>query len=175
MMQGGLPQEACDVLVRFSRREEWLDNQNLPLLHRIVIGISSKDLVEEIKADPKSIDEQDAMGRTALLWAAARGDDKAVSTLIFFKADTNLMDIQHAGPLSYAADRNHTLCARILLSAGADPDPIIPGGRKIGSPLNCAARNAKDPQLIRELLKFGANVDAVSLCPYNFLILWILY
>lgn len=161
-MQGGLSREAEGALVRLSRRQDWLDDQNLPLLHQIILDLSRKDLEKELLEHPKSIDAQDAMGRTALLWAAARGDDDKVTTLLRHKADPNIMDCQHAGPLSYAADRNNTTCARILLAAGADPDPEIPGGYKIGSPLNCAARNASDPLLIKVLLENGAKVDAVS-------------
>ncbi|UKZ59996.1 uncharacterized protein TrAtP1_001284 [Trichoderma atroviride] len=146
-----------------SRREDWLEDQNMPVLHRIILGISSRDLVQELQEHPKSVDDQDAMGRTALLWAAARGDDEAVTTLLHSSANPNIMDCQHAGPVSYAADRNHALCTRILLAAGADPDPIIPGGYKIGSPLNCAARNASDPLLIKALLEYGANVDACGI------------
>ncbi|KAH6982274.1 ankyrin repeat-containing domain protein [Ilyonectria sp. MPI-CAGE-AT-0026] len=162
LLQGGLGQEAADILTRISRRDDWWEEQNLPLLHRIVLGISGRDLVQELQENPGSVNDQDAMGRTALLWAAARGDDEAVTTLLHFNANPNIMDCQHAGPVSYAADRNHTVCTRILLAAGADPDPIIPGGYKIGNPLNCAARNANDPLLIKALLEYGANVDAVG-------------
>ncbi|OAQ99079.1 hypothetical protein LLEC1_06479 [Akanthomyces lecanii] len=160
LLQGGLGSEATEALSQISRREDWLEDQNLPLLHKIVLGISGGELVQELRQNPAVVNNQDAMGRTALLWAAARGDDETVATLLHFKADPNIMDCQHAGPVSYAADRNHTVCARMLLAAGADPDPIIPGGYKIGSPLNCAARNAQDPLLIRVLLEHGADVNA---------------
>lgn len=160
LFQGGLGREAVDALTRISCREDWLEEQNLPLLHKIILGISGRDLVQELQEHPGSVNDQDAMGRTALLWAAARGDDEAVTTLLHFNANPNIMDCQHAGPVSYAADRNYTICTRILLAAGADPDPTIPGGYKIGSPLNCAARNVDDPLLIKILLEYGANVDA---------------
>ncbi|GKU22961.1 unnamed protein product [Fusarium langsethiae] len=160
ILQGGLERTAVDALTRISRREDWLEDQNFPPLHMIILGLSGKDLIQELQEHPEAVDGQDAMGRTALLWAAARGDDEAVTTLLHFNADPNVMDCQHAGPVSYAADRNHTVCARVLLAAGADPDPIIPGGYRIGSPLNCAARNATDPLLVKALLEYGANVDA---------------
>ncbi|KAG5801091.1 hypothetical protein H9Q74_007553 [Fusarium xylarioides] len=160
ILQGGLGREAVDALSRISRREDWLEEQDLHPVHMIVLGLSGKDLVQELQAHPDAVDDQDAMGRTALLWAAARGDDEAVTTLLRYKANPNAMDCQHAGPLSYAADRNHTVCSRILLAAGADPDPVILGGYRIGSPLNCAARNATDPLLVKSLLEYGANVDA---------------
>jgi hypothetical protein len=48
-----------------------------------------------------------------------------------------------------------------LLEAGGDPDPVRSGIQK-GSPLNCAARNAADPLLIKTLLDFGANIEAAG-------------
>ncbi|KAF5538979.1 hypothetical protein FNAPI_10943 [Fusarium napiforme] len=159
MLQGGLGREAVDALSRISRREDWLEEQDLNPVHMIVLGLSGKDLVQELQANPEAVDDQDAMGRTAILWAAARGDDDAVTTLLRFKANPNAMDCQYAGPLSYAAGRNHPVCAQILLAEGADPNPVIPEGYRIGSPLNCAARNATDPLLVKALLEYGAKVD----------------
>jgi ankyrin repeat protein len=106
------------------------------------------------------VDSEDAMGRTALNWAAARGDDRSVAALLSYGADPNILDCQYSGPSSYSAEKNHSVCVRILLEAGGQPDPVIPGGQRIGSPLNCASRNASDPGIIKSLLDFGADVDA---------------
>lgn len=70
------------------------------------------------------------------------------------------MDKKLNTPLTLAANQNHTTCARLLLEAGAMPDPILPKGVKLGTPLNCAARNAPDPMLIKTLLDFNANTEA---------------
>ncbi|TAQ91647.1 hypothetical protein B7494_g41 [Chlorociboria aeruginascens] len=64
------------------------------------------------------------------------------------------------GPVSYAVERGHVICVRLLLEAGACPDPIIPGGLKIESPLNCAARNSINALVLKTFLDFGADVDA---------------
>lgn len=100
------------------------------------------------------------MGRTALEWAAARGDDRAVVTLLSFGAEPNIMDKKLNTPLTLASNQGCTLCARLLLEAGALADPVLPSGVKFGSPLNCAARNANDPLLIKTLLDFDADVEA---------------
>ena len=159
ILQGGLPREVIDLIVCM-RSEEWIDEQNFPPLHKIVTGLSGRDLEDELMHNPENVNDVDALGRTALLWAAARGDERAVVALLSYGADPNILDHQLAGPVSYAADRNHTVCTRILLEAGADPDPVMPGGYKVGSPLNCAARNASDPLLVKTLLDFNADVDA---------------
>jgi len=122
--------------------------------------LSLKDLETEILHNPESVDVRDAMGRTALEWAAARGDDRAVVTLLSFGAEPNIMDKKLNTPLTLASNQGCTLCARLLLEAGALADPVLPSGVKFGSPLNCAARNANDPLLIKTLLDFDADVEA---------------
>lgn len=125
-----------------------------------MLQLSIKNLEEEILRKPEAVDVKDAMGRTPLEWAAARGDDRAVVTLLSFGANPNGMDKKLNTPLTLASNQGHTVCARLLLEAGARADPILPPGVKFGSPLNCAARNANDPLLIKTLLDFDADVEA---------------
>jgi ankyrin repeat protein len=44
-------------------------------IHKIVLKLSLQDLEEEILRNPDDVDVPDAMGRTALEWAAARGTE----------------------------------------------------------------------------------------------------
>ena len=99
------------------------------------------------------------MGRTALEWAAARGDVRAVTMLLSYGADPNIMDKKLNTPVTLAANQNHTTCVRLLLEAGALPDPPLPNGVKFGSSFNCAARNAFDPLLLKTLLDFNADIE----------------
>ena len=117
---------------------------------------------EALLADPESIDTRDALGRTPLLWAAARGDAKSAVTLLSHGADPNILDNQLAPPVSYAADRGHAVCVRLLLEAGAETDPVLPNGYIGGSALNCAARNATDPLVLKTLLDFGADTESAG-------------
>lgn len=117
-------------------------------------------LEEEIISHPEYIDAVDALGRTPLIWAAARGNEHFVALLLGAGADSNTLDIQWTGAVSYAAERDHTICVRLLLEAGAEPDPLLPGGIRVGSALNCAARNATRPLILKTLLDFGADVEA---------------
>ena len=104
----------------------------------------------------------DAMGRTPLLWAAGRGGHRAVQILLDHNANPNIADMYLAPAISYAADRGHTSCVKLLLETDATVEPVLPPGIKIGSPLNCAARNAENPTLLKHLLTYGAHVDGTG-------------
>ncbi|KAK3299171.1 ankyrin repeat-containing domain protein [Chaetomium fimeti] len=162
LMMGGLTSDVVEDLSCIANKD-WADEQDFPLLHRIVLGLHGKDLEQALAEDPTAVNHTDAMGRTALNWAAARGDNPSITTLLHHAADPNILDRQHSGSLSYAAEKNHTTCVLTLLTAGAHTDPPIPGHHPVGTPLNCAARNASDPALVEALLASGASVDAAGI------------
>lgn len=130
-----------------------------------MLGLSTLNLEEEIVLHSEDINARDCeLGRTPLAWAAARGDKRAV---VSHGADPNILDCHSSGAVSNAAAQGHTVCVRLLLEAGACPNPPTVQGReklrgraKVGCPLNCAAPNATDVLLLKTLLDFGAQVDA---------------
>lgn len=162
LLQGGLSHEAEDDIRCLTAASDWIEEQDFGKLHKIILRLLLSSLEEAIADNPESIDVTDAMGRTPLLWAAARGDHQAVQILLDHNADPNTMDMYLAPPVSYAADRGHTLCVKLLLEAGALAEPALPPGIKLGSPLNCAARNTNDPALLKYLLTYGAQVDGTG-------------
>ncbi|KAF2869518.1 ankyrin repeat-containing domain protein [Massariosphaeria phaeospora] len=170
ILQGGMPEDDITALRCMTRDSDWIDDQNFLRVHKIATGQDGADLAEELRKHPESVNAPDAMGRTPLLWAAARGDAVACIALLNFDADPNIIDVYWSGPVAYSADRNHTGCTRILLEAGSYADVEIPGGCRFVSPLNCAARNASDPVLIKTLIDFHAKVDACGVDGRTFLI-----
>lgn len=160
ILQGGLSSQIIETLSCLTEGSDFIEEQNYTQTHRIVLGLSLMSLEEELINHPEQIDAVDALGRSPLIWAAARGSDHNVALLLGAGADPNLMDVQFTSAVSYAAERDHTVCVRLLLEAGADPDPPLPEGVRVGSGLNCAARNATDPLVIKLLLDFGAEVEA---------------
>jgi ankyrin repeat protein len=163
LLEGGLSDTAVDALRAISKSEyleDFIEEAGFTRIHRIVLGLSTLDLEDEISKKAEDVNAVDAMGRTPLAWAAARGDTRAIVTLLSHGANPNIMDTQLSGPLSNAAAQGRTVAVRLLLEAGAQPDFQIPNGEKKGSPLNCAARNATDVLLLKSLLDFGADVDA---------------
>lgn len=163
LLEGGLPDAGVDPLRLITKGgyyDDFIDESRFTQTHRIVLGLSLSSLEEELITHPEDINVQDAMGRTPLAWAAARGDTRAVVTLLSYGADPNIIDVQLSGPVANAAARGYTASVRLLLEAGAHPDPPVPSGVKKGSPLIVAARNASDVLLLKGLLDFGADVDS---------------
>lgn len=143
-----------------TKSSDFVEEQNFTQLHKVVLGLLLLNLEKEIKVHQDEIDAIDALGRTPLMWASARGDTRSVTTLLSYGADPNIVDIQGSGPLMYAAAQSHPVCLRLLLEAGAEPDPVLFGNMKKGSPLNCAARIASDPLVLKTLLDFGADIES---------------
>lgn len=166
LLEGGLSDDALSAMRTITNGSQYLDDyiddSRFTRIHRIVLGLSMQDLQEELLLRPEDINAQDAMGRTPLAWAAARGDSRSVATLLTYGADPNIIDVQISGPLSNAAAQGHTACVALLLEGGADPDPQLPKGVRKGSPLSVATRNCKDPMVLKKLLDFGANVNQVT-------------
>ncbi|KAL8734803.1 MAG: hypothetical protein Q9181_003027 [Wetmoreana brouardii] len=160
LLMGGLPDSDVEALRCLTQDSDFVDEQNYTLLHRIVLGLSMQDLEESLLLHPELIDIPDAMGRTALAWAAARGDERSIVALLQHGAEVNTIDVQHSGVVGHAADRNYVTCVRLLLEAGADPNIAASHGYKVGNPVNVAARNASDPLILKTLLDFGADVDS---------------
>ncbi|KAJ5158820.1 uncharacterized protein N7500_008471 [Penicillium coprophilum] len=163
LLEGGISETAVGALRIIAKNgylEDFIDEARFTKIHKIVLGLSMLSLEDEIAHTPEDINVVDAMGRTALAWAAARGDTRAIVTLLSHGADPNILDVQLSGPLSNAASQGHTVAVRLLLEAGAQPDVRHPSGEKKGSPLNCATRNATDILLLKSLLDFGADVDS---------------
>lgn len=114
------------------------------------------------------------MRRTALEWAAARGDDRAVLTLLSFGGKPNITDNKLNTPLTLESNQDNTLCVQLLLEAGALANPVLPLGVKLSSPLNCAARSVdgvapllhvargKPVSFAELLLDYGADIKATS-------------
>ena len=160
LLMGGLSDDDVEALRCLTRGDDFIDEQSYTKMHRIILGLSMTDLEEEIRLHPETINSPDAMGRTPLAWAACRGDDRAIVTLLSHGAEVNTLDIQYSGVVGHAADRSYVTCVRLLLEAGADPDIACAHGHKVGNPLNVAARNASDPMVLKTLLDFGADVES---------------
>lgn len=91
-------------------------------IHKVVLQILHLDLEKELLRDRSMIDQVDADGRTALAWAAARGDSKSVEALLRHGASPNRIDRIGQGPLRQAMKAHDPTCVKLLLAYGAEVD-----------------------------------------------------
>ncbi|KAF2261005.1 ankyrin [Lojkania enalia] len=140
---------------------DWVEDQNFPLVHRIVFGISSKSLATELEENPHAVYLLDGQGRTALDWATARIQLEDMVLLIRQGSDPNNMDITGRTPVLHAVDAHNVDALRLILEAGGNPNPVMPKGVFRSSPLT-AAGFAGMPDMLRLLLKFGGDPTACN-------------
>jgi ankyrin repeat protein len=96
---------------------EVLEDQNFNSLHRIVLGISGRDLAAEADEHPELINKVDAQGRSALYWATWRSDVDRVKVLLEAGADGTLRDMEGQTALHLTANTGSAEIARLLLQS----------------------------------------------------------
>ena len=140
---------------------DWVEEQNFPLVHRIIFGLSSKLLAVELDENPHAVHLTDAQNRTALDWATARCQLEDMALLIKYGSDPNNMDVTGRTPVLHAVDSHDINSLRVILKAGGNPNPTYPQGMFRSSPLT-AAGFAGMPTLLKLLLDFEANPNACN-------------
>lgn len=150
------PVQATEDLIT----EENLEQQCFSVVHRIVLRLLRRDLSDTIRHSSWDVDSVDANGRTALHWAAWRGDGPTVNLLIQHGAEVNKTDYEGFTPLSRAAQAGHLYTVKILLHAGASMLIVTAWGYQ---PIHLASRNKLDGhKIVRELLAAGGDPNAYS-------------
>ncbi|KAL9036228.1 MAG: hypothetical protein Q9214_006227 [Letrouitia sp. 1 TL-2023] len=96
------------------------DHMHYTVLHRIVLGLSGADLVQQLDLDNSQINKVDSHGRTPLHWAARRGDLDKTESLLKWGASPNIADHEGTTALHDAASDGTEECVVALLKAGAD-------------------------------------------------------
>ena len=79
ILQGGLSRQSVETLSCLTEGSDFVDEQNYTNIRRIVLELSLVSLEEELAQHPEDIDAVDTLGRTPLIWAAAKGNDHAVA------------------------------------------------------------------------------------------------
>ncbi|KAM3513544.1 hypothetical protein MY11210_002831 [Beauveria gryllotalpidicola] len=147
-----------------SVREFFLKNA----LHDLWPNLAAADF----ESTPASLSEDDAFARldygpnfkvkydqTPLLWAAARGYDVVVKSLLEKGSDIEAKDKHTRTPLSHAVENGHDATVRLLLQNGCDVQKC---SMDYTAPLLYAAINGNET-IIRLLLENGANIEALGI------------
>ncbi|KAL9117116.1 MAG: hypothetical protein Q9187_006351 [Circinaria calcarea] len=105
----------------FPDNGNYLEERGFSKLHKIVLGITSHRLEEELSICGASIDACDAEGNTPLIWAVRRNDTIAIRLLLSAGADPNICNKRGSSALIYAAQILDPAYVKLLLRAEADP------------------------------------------------------
>lgn len=154
-------QQALRCITEGGGDGDWVEEQNFPLVHRIIFSLCSKSLAAELEENPNAVYVTDAQNRTALDWATARVQLEDISLLLLYGADPNNMDVTGRTPVLHAVDSHNISCLRLILEAGGHPNPPMPKGIFRSSPLT-AAGFAGMPEMLKLLLDFEANPNACN-------------
>ncbi|KAH8586743.1 ankyrin repeat-containing domain protein [Bisporella sp. PMI_857] len=149
------------IMVNPNIHRDWIGEQNFAEIHAIVLGRSSKLLVTELDDKPYAVYAKDAKGRTALAWATARAQLDDMELLIARGSLVDAMDTSGRSILLNAVDSSNNEGLRIILEAGANPNPVVPEGLFRSSPLIAAGVGGK-LEMIKLLIKFGAEIGATN-------------
>ncbi|KAF2095168.1 ankyrin [Rhizodiscina lignyota] len=95
--------------------EEYIESKGFSLIHKVVLDILCMDLESLLNASAEDIDRKDGSGKTAVAWAALRGDNERMSILLTFGADPTIACKLGRNSLHYAARGGSIECMRTLL------------------------------------------------------------
>ncbi|XP_062395551.1 inversin isoform X3 [Sardina pilchardus] len=136
------------------------DSQGATPLH---YGAQSNyaDTVAVFVRHPSVRDEPDLEGRTAFMWAAGKGSDDVIRTMLDLKADLDInMADKYGGTALHAASLSgHVSTVTLLLERGAAVDPLDVMRH---TPLFRACEMGHR-DVILTLIKGGAQVDLVDI------------
>ena len=119
----------------------------------------NSDLRQQLELSTSTIDDTDTDGRTALSWAAAKGDVDAVKVLLEFGANPNICSHRGQSPLQWAGQNPSERCAEImqaLLDHNVDVNLIDRWNRIV---LINAAGDLNDPECLRILVDAGSHLN----------------
>jgi ankyrin repeat protein len=119
------------------------------------------DVVEILLTAGADVNARDRAGRTALRWALSWGDQATmVERLLRAGAEVDARDAEGETPLISAAILGRERCARVLLTARADPEATAHEGSVAGATPLMLAASFGHPGVVGALLAAAANVRA---------------
>ena len=156
VLSGSLTQDQESMVASMFTNTDYLQTRQFTILHKIVLGLIPRTLQSELDYSTRDLDAVDSSGRSCLCWAAARGDEDSLKTLISYGAEINLPDGQGNTPLHHART---VTCIDVLLKAGVDLHARNSFGH---TPLHAVCRGAGNLALLKRLLDAGVDIDATD-------------
>ncbi|KAL8677485.1 MAG: hypothetical protein Q9186_006084 [Xanthomendoza sp. 1 TL-2023] len=156
VLSGALTENEASMVASMFANTDFLQTRQFSILHKIVLHLIPRTIESELAYSTRDLNAVDSCGRTALAWAAARGDELAVQILIDYGADVNLPDGQGNTPLHHTKS---TECIDKLLDAGADKSARNTFGH---TPLHMVYRGTGSRPVLKRLMAADINIDATD-------------
>ena len=145
------------TLLPLFEKHDVFSHWNVKHIHLIVLGCSTVDLQTYLSISYDGIDVVDSWGRTALMWAAWRGDSNSVSTLLDFGANSQATSLDGNSVLVYATYGGSTECLMLLLCTGANINHM---SHSLVTPTTGGSRLGDNEALAKVRLVWGATIEA---------------
>ena len=156
VLSGELSEDEESKVASMFSDTDYLLTRQFSILHKIVLHLIPRTLQSELDFSTRELDAVDADGRTCVNWAATRGDEDALNTLLHYDANINIADEQGNTPLLHV---RNLACMEILLAAGAD----ISARNKFGqNALHMVCRDTGSVPLAKRLLQAGIDINATD-------------
>jgi ankyrin repeat protein len=121
-----------------------------------VLGLATYDLEALLEASTTSVNQKDGRSRTALYWAARRGNFEAVGILLRHGADPNIGNRHDVMPLHHAVGACNPDSIRLLLEHGS---LVNKQDHRSYTALHYLSSYKNDPSYGLPLLEYGAAIN----------------
>ena len=146
----------------FPENDNLIEDREFSRLHKAVLKLEHCDLEQEVKAYSSILDSTDTDGFTPLIWAARRGDRKAIWTLVKAGADVNFQTNYGASALYYTVKFCDLESVKALLNAGANPCLVNKWGH---SPLHHVRYATPSlTEMVASLIDAGIDLNIKDSC-----------
>ena len=135
---------------------DYLETRQFTILHKIVLGLVPRTLESELEYSTQDLDSIEASGRICVSRAAARGNSKALRTLLNYGADVNICDGQGVSPLHHATN---IACINLLVNSGAEINARTSFGH---TALHTICRGSGSLVLLQHLVGTGLDINAID-------------
>ena len=138
--------------------EEWIESQEFSIVHRTILGLNVLNLDDLLNSIPvATMDLRDAGNRTALWWAARRGDYPAMTSLLRYNISISQSPNVSSNALIAAMQSGNQQCVRLLLPYFQNFSYYVQNG---WSALHPAAEYGMDIDILETIMSSGIAVDS---------------
>ena len=134
---------------------ELVERGHFTTLHKVILDMLSGDVYKVLEQSTADLDTVDSSGRTALSWAAQRGQVEDVEALLEHGAKPDNNDMTQLTPLHFAASAETPDAIQPLLRYGAKTTQSTRGW----TALHYACVMHDDLAYVKPLLNGGINID----------------